>query len=68
MRIEIDHRLCEANALCMVIAPEVFEVQSDDTLHLRLAEPDDSLLHKVLDAARACPRRAITVHATPEAS
>ena len=30
MRVVVDFDLCESNALCMGLAPEVFEVRDDD--------------------------------------
>ena len=32
MKVVVDYDLCEANALCMDCAPEVFRVEEDDTL------------------------------------
>ena len=34
MRVNVDRALCESNAICMSIAPEVFEVGEDDVLHI----------------------------------
>ena len=34
MRIVVDYDLCESNAICMGIAPEVFEVRDDDFLYV----------------------------------
>jgi ferredoxin len=30
MRVEVDHDLCEANAICVGIDPAVFELDDDD--------------------------------------
>lgn len=62
MRVEVDFDLCESNARCMAAAPEVFEVRDDDFLYVLQEEPDESLRDKVMAAARACPKQAITVH------
>ncbi len=61
MKIVIDYDLCEANALCMEAAPEVFRVEEDDTLTVLLEEPGDELRAKVEEAARLCPRQAISL-------
>ncbi len=61
MKIVIDYDLCEANALCMEAAPEVFRVEEDDTLTVLLEEPGAELRAKVEEAARLCPRQAITL-------
>ena len=61
MKIVVDYDLCEANALCMEAAPEVFRVEEDDTLTVLLEEPGDELRAKVEEAARLCPRQAISL-------
>ena len=61
MKIVVDYDLCEANALCMEAAPEVFRVEEDDTLTVLLEEPGEELRSKVEEAARLCPRQAILV-------
>ena len=61
MKIGVDYDLCEANALCMEAAPEVFRVEEDDTLTILLEEPGEELRSKVEEAARLCPRQAILV-------
>ena len=33
MRIVVDYDQCESNAICMQIAPDVFEVRDDDFLY-----------------------------------
>jgi ferredoxin len=59
LRIIVDHDLCEANALCVDAAPEVFELDSDEKLHLLQERPAESLLAKVEKAVRLCPKGAI---------
>ncbi len=61
MKIVVDYDLCEANALCMGAAPEVFRVEEDDTLTVLIEAPDEELRSKVEEAARRCPRQAITI-------
>jgi len=61
MRIVVDYDLCESNAICMGIAPEVFEVRDDDFLYLLTETPDESLRGKVEDAVRRCPKQAIAI-------
>ncbi len=61
MKIVVDYDLCEANALCMEAAPEVFRVEEDDTLTVIIEEPGEELRAKVEEAARLCPRQAITL-------
>jgi ferredoxin len=61
MRVLVDYDLCESNALCMGLAPEVFEVREDDSLYVLNKEPSEELRHKVTAAASACPKAAITI-------
>ena len=61
MRVVVDWNRCESNALCMAAAPEVFELQDDDTLLVLRETPGESLRDKVEDAVRSCPKRAISL-------
>jgi ferredoxin len=61
MRVVVDYDLCESNALCMAAAPEVFEVRDDDFLYVLQDEPAEDLREKVEEAARRCPKQAITI-------
>jgi ferredoxin len=61
MRVVVDFDRCESNALCMAAAPEVFEVREDDFLYVLQDEPPEELRAKVEEAARVCPKQAITV-------
>ena len=60
MKVVVDYDLCEANALCMKAAPEIFRVEDDDTLTVKLDVVPDELKEKAQEAARLCPRQAIT--------
>ncbi len=61
MKIVVDYDVCESNAVCMGIAPEVFEVRDDDFLYVLQEEPAEDLRAKVEEAARRCPKQAITI-------
>jgi ferredoxin len=61
MRVVVDWNLCESNGLCVLAAPEVFELQDDDTLLILQETPDESLNGKVADAIRTCPKQAISL-------
>ncbi len=60
-KVVVDFDLCESNAICMGIAPEVFEVRDDDFLYVLQEEPPEELRGKVEEAARRCPKQAITI-------
>ena len=59
MKIVVDHELCEANAKCMQACPDVFHVDEEDDLHVKIEEPGTELLDQVRAAVIACPKRAI---------
>ncbi|WP_055479416.1 ferredoxin [Sphaerimonospora sp. CA-214678] len=61
MKIQVDYDVCEANAVCMGLAPEVFEVDDQDMLHVLMPEPPAELHDRVRHAARSCPKAAITI-------
>ena len=60
-RIQVDFDLCESNAICMQIAPEVFEVRDDDFLYILNEEPGEDLKAQVEEAAHRCPKEAIGI-------
>ena len=59
MKVKVDFDLCESNAVCMGILPEVFEVRDDDFLYILDENPPEALRGKVEEAVAACPRAAI---------
>jgi len=61
MRVVVDFDLCESNAVCMSVAPEVFEVRDDDFLYILQEEPPEELRAKVEEAVRRCPKQAISI-------
>ena len=52
MRIVVNWDLCESNAICMGIAPEIFEVREDDNLYVLQEEPSEESRPKVEEAVR----------------
>ncbi|MFW5416669.1 ferredoxin [Nocardiopsis sp. CNT-189] len=61
MRVIADYDLCESNAVCMGILPEVFEVRDDDNLYILQEEPPEDMRAKVEEAVRMCPKQALSV-------
>ena len=61
MKVVVDFELCESNAVCMDVAPEVFKVDDDDMLHILMESPSEGLRAKVEEAVRLCPRQAIKI-------
>jgi ferredoxin len=60
-KVEVDFDLCESNARCMDVAPEVFEVRDDDFLYVLDEHPPEELRAKVEEAVRLCPKAAISL-------
>ncbi len=61
MRVVVDVDLCEGNAVCAQVAPEVFVVGDDDLAHVKTEPVPEALRAKVEDAVRRCPRQALTL-------
>ena len=61
MRVVVDLELCEGNAVCSNVAPEVFVVGEDDLARVKLEEVPEALRAKVETAVRRCPRQALAL-------
>lgn len=60
MRITVDRDECEANGVCESLAPDLFELDEADTLHL-IGQPDESSLPRARAAVQACPKTALSL-------
>lgn len=60
-KIVVNFDLCESNAICMDVAPELFEVRDDDFLYVLQDTPADELREKAESAADRCPKQAIAL-------
>ncbi|HMG45757.1 MAG TPA: ferredoxin [Acidimicrobiales bacterium] len=60
-QVVVDFDLCESNARCMEVAPEVFEVRDDDFLYVLQERPPEELRAQVEEAVRRCPKAAISI-------
>ncbi|KQY64148.1 MULTISPECIES: ferredoxin [unclassified Nocardioides] len=61
MKIKVDFDLCESNALCEALAPDVFELDDDDYLEVKQEDVTDENRDGVQRAVAACPRSAISI-------
>jgi ferredoxin len=61
MKVIADYEVCEANAICAGLAPEVFDVDDDDNLHILLPSPPAEVLDRVRHAVRSCPKAALSL-------
>lgn len=60
MRIVVDYDECEANGVCESLAPNLFELDEADNLHV-LAHPDEDSLAQARAAVQACPKAALSL-------
>jgi ferredoxin len=61
VRVKVDYDVCESNAVCMGLVPEVFEVRDDDFLYILDENPPEALRSRLEEAVRSCPKAAITL-------
>ncbi|MET7768030.1 ferredoxin [Nocardia sp. NPDC005366] len=59
MKVTVDFDQCEANGICVGFAPDVFELDDEDQLHIHGAEVPANLLADVEDAVAQCPKAAL---------
>jgi ferredoxin len=59
MRVTVDKVMCEANAVCAGLVPEVFLVDEDDELTIASSEVPPELADRVREAVRCCPKMAL---------
>jgi ferredoxin len=59
MEIRVDTDLCEANAVCCGLAPDVFELDDDEQLLILQPEPPQDRLDRVSLAVARCPKNAL---------
>jgi ferredoxin len=45
----------------MAAAPEVFQLDDDDQIHVLMEEPPPELRERVEQAVRTCPKQAISI-------
>ena len=61
MRVVVDRTLCESNAVCARLVPEVFAVDDDDQLQIKQDRPTEALRERVEHAVRRCPKLALSI-------
>ncbi|MCA1188958.1 MULTISPECIES: ferredoxin [unclassified Saccharopolyspora] len=58
MEIGVRPELCEANGVCAGLAPEVFELDEDERLHVHRPVPAERV-ERVTKAVQLCPKGAL---------
>jgi ferredoxin len=61
MEIHVDVDLCEANAVCCGLAPDVFELDDDENLIIKLPQPPEERRQRVELAVSRCPKNALSL-------
>ena len=61
MHVTVDRKVCEANGVCVGIAPEVFQLDDEDVLHVTQPGSSPELRERVRRAVDACPKLALSL-------
>ena len=61
MRVVVNRTLCEGNAICARLVPEIFVVDDDDRLQIKQEQPPQALRERVEHAVRRCPKLALSI-------
>jgi ferredoxin len=61
MRIKADFDLCESNAVCVGMAPDVFELDDNDYLVILNDEVPDGRVEEMRQVVASCPRSALSI-------
>ena len=61
MRVTVDRDACEANGVCASLVPEVFAVDDEDILHIKVEDVPANLADAVRHAVRSCPKAALSL-------
>jgi ferredoxin len=59
MRVRVDYDLCESNAVCAGLVPQVFEVDDEDNMNILMEEIPAELEGQVRHAVQSCPKTAL---------
>ncbi|WP_040833177.1 ferredoxin [Nocardia brevicatena] len=59
MKVSVDFDQCEANGICVGIAPDVFELDDEDMLHVAEGEVRADRVTQVEEAVAQCPKAAL---------
>ncbi|MBO0714440.1 MAG: ferredoxin [Acidimicrobiales bacterium] len=61
MKVVVNFDTCQSNAVCVGIAPEVFEVRDDGFLYILDEHPAESMRPQLEESVRACPTQSISL-------
>ncbi|MDE3064286.1 MAG: ferredoxin [Acidobacteriota bacterium] len=61
MKVIVNYDLCTSNAVCMGIAPEVFEVRDDGYMYILNDQPGPEFDERLREAVASCPNGALSL-------
>ncbi|MFD4182601.1 ferredoxin [Rhodococcus sp. NPDC058514] len=61
MEVKVDRDRCEANGVCVGIAPDIFDLTDDDELVITQPGDDADSVAKMEESVAQCPRAALTI-------
>ena len=61
MEIGVDRLLCEANAVCVGLAPDVFDLDEEEELVIQPGPVPDEQVERVTSAIKGCPKNALFI-------
>jgi ferredoxin len=59
MKLIVDFDQCEANGICVGIAPDIFELDDQDYLNVTVSDVPEDRQDAVRDAVAQCPKAAL---------
>jgi len=60
-RVEVDYDVCESNALCEAVAPDVFRLDDNDDLQVDDPTVTEENRGRVEQAVASCPKSALRI-------
>ncbi|GAA3530092.1 ferredoxin [Amycolatopsis ultiminotia] len=61
MEVGVDRERCEANAVCLGFAPEVFDLDDDENLVITSGPFVGEQVERVSQAVSGCPKNALFI-------
>ncbi|GAB3212766.1 ferredoxin [Nocardia sp. NPDC056611] len=59
MKVIVDFDQCEANGICVGIAPDVFDLDDDDNLHVNEVAVTEDNRKDIESSVAQCPKAAL---------
>ncbi|MGH3413028.1 MAG: ferredoxin [Marmoricola sp.] len=60
-KVKVDYDLCESNAMCEALAPDVFRIDDDDMMQVDDPTVTADNRDRVEQAVAACPKSALSI-------